>query len=830
VRCVRVRGPLTTASLVATALLASGPLFAQEVTPPRLLSQPAPAWPEGEPPREGVVVVDVLVDVDEEGTVVDVVVDQGVSARIDAAAVAAVRALRFAPAKRGQTPVASRVRLRIRFSPPTPDRAPIAVLRGSVVERTSGRPVAGARVSSGHVSRVTDAAGLFEMELAPGRVDIALSAPGYRTMGATETLGADDALRVRYAMTSQTAETYETVVTAGERQEISRTVLRREEVRMTPGTMGDPFRVLETLPGVVPLLTGVPYYYIRGAPPADTGYFIDGVEVPALFHLALGPSVIHPNLVDRIDFFAGGAPARYPGFVGGVVGATSAPIPDDRVHLDLDLRLIDAGGIVSTPLDDATRVSLSGRYSYTAALLSAFSPETVVDYWDYQGRVSHDLSPDRTVSIFAFGSYDLIGERDGTGVTPNFVSAFHRVVGTEKWQLGSGRSLEAGVFVGFNEILLGEGTYARDYVTGPRAVYETTLAPDLGLTVGADATYSYSDFAIDGDEGGFGYLLTSQHIEEAGAFGELQFQADEGTTLLPGVRALGIVSGDVVRGAVDPRFGFRRRLAQPVTLKGSVGLYHQRPAFVIPLPGLDAIDLRRGLQRSVQASQGVEWESGLGLSVDAQVFFHRYENLSDIDIEAEGFPRLAGNAYGLEVIVRRPLTERLFGWVAYTLSRSERHFPARCDDEEGEGCTASDFEYVAAQTAPSDFDRTHVANLVLSYGLPSGLRAGGRLQYRSGRPYTPQVWTRPFGYARGFALEGPRNSARMPGYTQLDLRVDKRWRYRSWDLELYFEFINVTFSYDVLDVSQECEEDGCTVRYTDQVPIVIPTLGARGVF
>ena len=115
---------------------------------------------------------------------------------------------------------------------------------------------------------------------------------------------ADPPPRPRRRPTARTE--YETVVTAPPvRQEVARRVLSRDEVTHTPGTMGDPFRVIETLPGVVPIATGVPYYYVRGAPPADTGTFLDGLRIPALFHLALGPSVIHPALVERVDFWPG---------------------------------------------------------------------------------------------------------------------------------------------------------------------------------------------------------------------------------------------------------------------------------------------------------------------------------------------------------------------------------------------------------------------------------------------------------------------------------------------------------------------------------------------
>jgi hypothetical protein len=51
-----------------------------------------------------------------------------------------------------------------------------------------------------------------------------------------------------------------------------------------------------------------------------------------------------------------------------------------------------------------------------------------------------------------------------------------------------------------------------------------------------------------------------------------------------------------------------------------------------------------------------------------------------------------GRAYGLELLVRRDLTDRFSGWLSYTLSRSER------------------LDSGAGEYRPFDFDQTHVLN------------------------------------------------------------------------------------------------------------------------
>ena len=82
-------------------------------------------------------------------------------------------------------------------------------------------------------------------------------------------------------------------------------------------------------PASRPSSRACPYFYVRGAPPGNVGYFFDGVRVPYLFHFGLGPSVIHPALVARTDIHKGGYPAALGRYAGGIVDveATAAVRP-----------------------------------------------------------------------------------------------------------------------------------------------------------------------------------------------------------------------------------------------------------------------------------------------------------------------------------------------------------------------------------------------------------------------------------------------------------------------------------------------------------------------
>ena len=167
--------------------------------------------------------------------------------------------------------------------------------------------------------------------------------------------------------------------------------------------------MLGSLPGVAQIAWPASLYVVRGANPGNTGFFLDGIRVPELFHLGLELSVIHPYLIDGVDFYPGGAPANYGPYVSGIMAARTVAPPADRVHASADVTVFDAGGIVTAPWDGGRgTVLVAARYSYTGALFSALQNDTILRYGDYQVRVDHPLAGGQA-TLFAFGALDDVG-------------------------------------------------------------------------------------------------------------------------------------------------------------------------------------------------------------------------------------------------------------------------------------------------------------------------------------------------------------------------------------------------------------------------------------
>ena len=133
-------------------------------------------------------------------------------------------------------------------------------------------------------------------------------------------------------------------------EEVTRHSLSQPELTSVPGTFGDPLRVIQSLPGVARSPYGLGLLLIRGASPQDSGVYIDGHRVPLLYHFAVGPSILTPDLIDRIDFYPGGFGVRYGRATAGVVDVATRSSGHKRLHGAADVDFLDAGLSLEGPV------------------------------------------------------------------------------------------------------------------------------------------------------------------------------------------------------------------------------------------------------------------------------------------------------------------------------------------------------------------------------------------------------------------------------------------------------------------------------------------------
>jgi hypothetical protein len=93
---------------------------------------------------------------------------------------------------------------------------------------------------------------------------------------------------------------YETVVIASPAREVGEAGLSTPELRQIPGAQGDAGKALENLPGVARPGLGGGELVVWGAAPEETRVVVDGMEIPALYHLGGLRSVVHSGFLRTV--------------------------------------------------------------------------------------------------------------------------------------------------------------------------------------------------------------------------------------------------------------------------------------------------------------------------------------------------------------------------------------------------------------------------------------------------------------------------------------------------------------------------------------------------
>ena len=808
---------LLLAAFAGLALAGTARAQPAEIVPPRPLAPLRAAYPAGAV-TAAQVVVELVVEAD--GRVTEAHVVSG-EAPFAEAALAAVRATPFAPATRGGRPIAARIRVPLELLPPVE-------LPDDPYPEPPPRPGPPPRVA-----------------LPPNPYDaLAPEVTQIQVLGARRLAGV--------------------------------TRMGRAEIRDVPGAFGDGFRAIETLPGVVPVASGLPFFFVRGAPPGATGYFLDGVRLPVLFHLGAGPSVVHPALVDRIDFYPGAAPAEFGRSSGGVVSGVTKE-PSQRLRGEANARLLDAGALVEVPLPRQRGSALvAGRFGYPGLLLPLFAPNTRLSYWDYQSRLSVHLGERDTLTLFVLGSYDYLGRRvaavgnktvvdDPVGVGETvqtggdtrtiFETEFHRVELRHDHVIPSGK-VRTALTVGTDGSALGLRDRVRGELFGWRLEWERALSREIVLRGGADTQYNRYEVRGEADvppNPEFVKLFPTRDELLLGTRADVTWSPAGRLRFTAGVRldhyaAYRISAFERAPGAepdalpgkqvsVEPRLSVRVGVVPRVVFVSAVGIAAQPPRFLLPLPGLTVGRLREGLERSAQTSHGVEWTLPYAMALTTTFFSSRTIGLADAFAACPGArnaftdgnactTRTSGSAVGLELYLKRDLSKRITGFVSYTLSRATRTVPASVFGGETPPAGAS-LANDGRVVIPSDYDRTHVLNAAVAYDVGRGYRAGVRFVLYSGRPYTPTA-------SDGALLAAP-NSARLPLFSRFDVRLEKRWELGATrHVSLVLEGLNVTLRKEATGVrcaTRAGADDvdlgnGCVGEQIG--PITVPSLGVEG--
>ncbi|MCY1065150.1 TonB-dependent receptor [Nannocystis sp. RBIL2] len=606
------------------------------------------------------------------------------------------------------------------------------------------------------------------------------------------------------------------------------TRLSPEEIGNLPGSQGDPLRALQNLPGVARVPGGLGLLILRGAAPNQSQVFFGEHPLPRAFHIPGLASVVQPGVLQGLEYVPGNFSAHYGNAVGGIVHLTPRVGRRDGVHGHAKLDITSVGALVEGPFGKGGSMLLAAQRGYLDLALQALPNDVISDflaprYHDYQFIIDHPAGRGGTITARLLGAQDTFNV---PGLDGKFFltmqNSFHRVDLAYRKRLGRWDFLLAPA-VRLDRTLYESGSHHRrgDVVGLLRAEASVRPVRPLHVTLGLDTQLDryttrlqYSPYMQPPvDESGRGLLTTT------GLY--LSSQLDVGRfAVIAGARLNAFTGAENHAFAFDPRVLLRYTPHPRVRIQLAAGLYSQpslnrslisaglvsswegtpTSSFLysgLILPGatrfLDpqlefAPTGRLGAMRATQYSANLHLDLTDSLDLEATFFYRQIrDNLPppsyDPAAEDPANPSVTGPqvfasgsaTHGVEVMLRHDLTARLYGWLAYTWmhSTASTTFAARID------------------RTPADFDQRHNLVMLVGYRLPRRWSIATRFRLVTGLPYTPFVGGVEGADGSVVPLTGATNSARMPVFHQLDLRVDRTWILHRCIVSAYLDVMNV---------------------------------------
>jgi hypothetical protein len=732
---------------------------------------------------------------------------------------------------------------------PAPSPAPRAdaqaVVAGRIVDQQTRKPIAGALVATGSIEATTDDDGRFELRGVPaGVLELVIVADGYEPAVQRVRAG----LAQTIALSANAALGDSELITIEDRKLLDADAeghdVGRDVLRTLPGSGNDALKALQSLPGTARVPFGLGGLVLRGFSPRDSNVFLDGIEVPVLFHFGGLASFFPSTMIDSLELISSGYGPRYGRGQGGLVDIRSRTGRKDRWAMGAEASLLDASVMAEGPLRGGA-LTVGMRRSFVDAVLAALplSDLTLAPrYLDSQVRWQ---SKSGKWTALLFGADDGIGLTADDG-DDTFDARQSFVRAGVKYEARRGDlKLSATPWIGFDRTAVetdNDRVIRSNVTVATRATLQRDLATGF-VAGGIDLQGNRYGYRLDNETPELPpgmdvpppALTGTRYAADLGAWAEYLHRFAGGKfAVQPGVR--GERFGLTDEWVLDPRLTLRQQLTPEITVTQTLGRYHQPPI-------VTAIDFRLPdepfrASHAWQASAGINVVSKrLGGDVTTTGFAARLADLpvdvvsgatplaapssaasggaaaASRELTEEQFGRYAyqasrgrGRTYGIETLIRRR-TGWLQGWIAYTYARSFRH---------GDPWSAETY-------IPYVLDQPHVLTALATVPLGATWRVGARFRYASGNPITPTLGAYFDTDPQAFVpISGRVLSDRLPAFIQLDVRVDKLWR-RSWgNLKLFLDIQNVTNRINPEGVSYNF--DYSQRSYTRGLPI-FPSIG-----
>lgn len=723
-------------------------------------------------------------------------------------------------------------------------------VKGRIVEKGTRRPLDGIvvyfrNVDTGQIASnvMTDSHGRFVVRLPAGRFKIIIAAMGYDKFEKNIEIQKSPIDNLLIRLIPKVINPYQMVVRQKKSgSEVSSQNISGQEADQTAGSGRDVLISIKNMPGIssVSAFNGIgDGLIIRGSSQEDSIISIGDHSIPRYYHFMGFESIIEPELVESVDYIAGGFSPQYGDALGGVVSLNLKNPRSDRFGGYANLSWMSTSFMLEGPLSENNSFAFGMKRGFIDTYIRKVEDydednENNIDYIEYPfyydgtALFRHSISAGNQIKLICIGSRDALKiNQDDASVNERYServeykSGFASLIAEWEYKTGDLTSVFSPIISSSDTFIdMGRRAYYREviqtYGLSEKIIYQA--GPAHRLTGGVRLIHDHADlkanfFAMpkEGEISYDYYDLEMRSKEKLSLFYPAVFLMDQvklGSVMVtPGIN----VSYDAYNEhlLVDPRISLKYQLTPATALKGATGLYSKRPTIDESVAPWGMKGLRP--EKSIHYILGVEHRFSDTIHLDVQGY---YKQLDDLIVRTDDDdPSIYGNdgsghVYGAEILIRHQMTDNFFGWLSYSYSVARRKDGP--DEEE---------RYF-------DNDMTHNLKAVVNYKPSRYWSFGLRYEYATGEPYTDllNVETiydvdsdeyRPI-------YDGSINDERLKPHHQLDLRIDKYWLFNHFILSTYLDVRNVLQNKNATDIeyNKDYTDSEENLSVSSKVPLI----------
>ncbi len=712
-------------------------------------------------------------------------------------------------------------------------------LSGNVIDQT-GQPVLGASVflEGEEKGAQTDFDGDYRIEnITPGSYNLIVSYVGFETQTKFNVIVKSKGTLPSNFILKESTEALDEVVISNANKisrpketPLSTQSLSAVEIATYPGSNNDVVQVAQTLPGVSPSIGGFRNdLIIRGGAPNETVYYLDGMEVPNINHFSTqgsagGPvGLINVSFIDNVTLSTSAFGAQYDNPLSGVLQFSQRTGNNRDLSGNFRVSASEAALTMEGPLfkganeEAKTTFLVSARRSYLQFLFEVIGLPFRPNYWDYQYKINHKIDTYNELNFIGLGSIDdfsveapddFDAEQQAQLEQAPFINQRTNAIGLSwknRFKDGSG-FMETTIS---NNTLVNEFTRYEDPENETGVIFsndatesETKLRYQLTkffggwkLATGFNAQYSdYSNETVNLTDNNI--FNTEIDFFKYGLFANMTnsffndrldvsfgFRIDDDS----------FTEEDNLLSTFSPRFSLSYEFKENWRLNGSVGRYYKLPPYtILGFRNNNNVLVNQDVEYTVSDHYvlGLQHYFGPSSSISLEGFYKRYDDYpvsvldgvslanKGADFEVLGSEDVAtvgrGRSYGTELQFQQKLSNNFYGIFAYTWFYSE--------------FTGFDRDAYL----PSVWDSRHLISFTGGYKLKKNWEVSARYRFAGNTPFVPTDLDATLANYPEVVLDyGRLGEEKLDTFSQLDLRIDKKWNFEKLSLNVFIEAQNI---------------------------------------